>query len=630
MIAKSVQRKKGTSDFRRLANYILDTGHGGEKVEWSRVTNCVSEDAEWAIREIQATQTKNTRSQADKTYHLVVSFPAGERPSREQLEDIEDHMAAALGFSEHQRLSAVHTDTDYVHLHLAINKVHPRTLRCVTPRRDFYLLDAACRELEQRHGLEQDNRIGEKRGASRAAGMEAHGGEQSLLGWIRENAGEALLELRSGAASWQEAHRVLGRYGLELAVRGAGLVVRDTKSGVAVRASQVDWQLSAKALTERWGAYEPPEQGGSRKRPEAQRSYQKGPVHRHPDSARLYAEYQREREAKLEARKAAQAAAREEQRQHEARLRVWYAERRALVRRGYAGPLERRAEYSRLSRERREDLAKHRQAAAERRGSIAREQAAPTWQEWLRRQAEQGNAQALEVLRSREQRQRRLSNALELASSAEEARHVVLKHLRPRVRKGGDVLYELADGSCVRDRKEQIAVEKPTAAALFLALLIAQERFGDRALVIEGTEEFKRQAAQVAGMRGVGVRFSDAALDALREGTVRAQRALSAPSALEAFLESRNRSREKVSSILAHRAWTAEDRGAAVYRGRRQLADGSKAVLLERGGEMLVKVVNPAVPGAESTHWRTGQTVHLDARGHSVEAPSRSEQGRGR
>jgi len=49
---------------------------------------------------------------------------------------------AALGFGEHQRVSAVHQNTDHWHLHVAINKVHPTTLRNVTPIRDHYRLQA--------------------------------------------------------------------------------------------------------------------------------------------------------------------------------------------------------------------------------------------------------------------------------------------------------------------------------------------------------------------------------------------------------------------------------------------------------------------------------------------------------
>ena len=165
MIAKRIPSPKGAGGFAqlgayvlnakrggdpaswaRLNAYVLDTGHGGEKVAWSRVSNCQSADAGWAVREIIATQAKNTRSRADKNYHLVVSFPEGEQPSRAQMEDIEDTLCAAIGFAEHQRVSATHQNTDNWHLHIAINKVHPRTFRNVEPWYDHYRLQECCAE----------------------------------------------------------------------------------------------------------------------------------------------------------------------------------------------------------------------------------------------------------------------------------------------------------------------------------------------------------------------------------------------------------------------------------------------------------------------------------------------------
>src|SRR5262245_11982455 len=103
MIAKRIQRKRmrkpGESDKRlfayvvdeknkgrgdptrwALAEYAVDSAHGGEKVEYHRITNCHSQDIGWATKEILATQARNTRSKTDKSYHLVISFPEGEKP----------------------------------------------------------------------------------------------------------------------------------------------------------------------------------------------------------------------------------------------------------------------------------------------------------------------------------------------------------------------------------------------------------------------------------------------------------------------------------------------------------------------------------------------------------------------
>lgn len=113
MIAKRVLTPKGGSGYQRLSRYvlnvqqehreatdpaswtrlgayILDTPHEGEKVAWARATNCGNDDPGWAVKHILSVQEQNTRSKSDKSYHLVVSFPEGERPTQVQMEDIED------------------------------------------------------------------------------------------------------------------------------------------------------------------------------------------------------------------------------------------------------------------------------------------------------------------------------------------------------------------------------------------------------------------------------------------------------------------------------------------------------------------------------------------------------------
>ena len=175
MIAKRIIRDRGgRSDFSRLAKYmltaegrsdpatwvrtaeyVLDTAHEGAKVGTVRITNCQSEDPAMAVAEITATQARNTRSKTDKTYHLVVSFPPGERPDEAQMKYIEDELCAAIGFADHQRLSAVHTDTDHLHLHVAINKVNPRNFSNIEPYFDYRRLMETCTRLEIELNLER-------------------------------------------------------------------------------------------------------------------------------------------------------------------------------------------------------------------------------------------------------------------------------------------------------------------------------------------------------------------------------------------------------------------------------------------------------------------------------------------
>ena len=170
MIAKRIVRERGASNFRRLGRYILDGAAEEEQAVMARMadyilgaeksraanvrfSNCVSTDAELALKEILATQAMNKRAKGDRTYHLVISFPPGERPTLSQLEDIERVLVERIGLGGHQRLSATHLDTGHLHLHVAINKIHPESFRCVEPYYDKRRLMQACVELEAKHGL---------------------------------------------------------------------------------------------------------------------------------------------------------------------------------------------------------------------------------------------------------------------------------------------------------------------------------------------------------------------------------------------------------------------------------------------------------------------------------------------
>ena len=179
MIAKRVPRTKGTSSparlvrymvaaqggiepesWKRTADYILDTKGAttqGEKVGSYRVTNCGTDDPAQAATIIEAIQAANKRSKADKTYHLVFSFPPGERPELDVLHAIEDELCATIGYADHQRISAVHIDTDHLHVHVAINKVHPTGLQNIEPFFDKQRLMEACERLEIKHGLQRTN-----------------------------------------------------------------------------------------------------------------------------------------------------------------------------------------------------------------------------------------------------------------------------------------------------------------------------------------------------------------------------------------------------------------------------------------------------------------------------------------
>jgi hypothetical protein len=500
----------------RLNAYILDAEHLGDKVAWARATNCHTDDPGWAVKEILAIQARNTRSRSDKSYHLVVSFPEGEKPTRDQIEDIEDRLCAALGFEEHQRVSAVHQNTDNWHFHIAINKVHPRTFRNVEPFRDHYRLQEACAELEIRHGLTREPHTaepGQGRGRGpqvrgRAADFEAQQNGHSFLRWIREQATTALLAARDSGKGWPELHRVAVRYDLEIKPRGAGLVIGHRSDlRLHIRASDVHRGLSMQALTGALGPYERP--GPAAAPPE--RSYT-----RPARTGSLYEAFKQERDTAVAAREAALTALRQQHLAYAHRLKAYYRERFRHERlTGLRGFLKRDA-FRHIADQQAQDRAERVQREAEERRQLRARRSIPTWQGYLESEAAKGNEEALIALRGRTQRRMQMEAQLLRAQDAGEVRHIVYQHLRPVVRRDGRVIYRVADGGVVSDEAQNVRVNQVTTGAAFLALSLAADRFGNRPLIVKGTSEFRAQVAVLAGLEGLNVRFADGALERQR------------------------------------------------------------------------------------------------------------------
>jgi hypothetical protein len=158
LIAKQVAlRFARKGDFADLVRYITDAQGKAQRVgRVVVVTNCTSHNPLDAAIEVRLTQQLNTRSAADKTYHLIVSFRVGEHPSAEVLQAIEQRLCEGLGFGDHQRVSASHHDTDNLHVRIAINKVHPTRHTVHAPYYDHTTLGKLCEELETSYGLQTD------------------------------------------------------------------------------------------------------------------------------------------------------------------------------------------------------------------------------------------------------------------------------------------------------------------------------------------------------------------------------------------------------------------------------------------------------------------------------------------
>ena len=87
--------------------------------------------AEMVALAFEAPRSKNPFS------HWILSWPKGEVPTARQFDEAVVLFLDELGLPEHQVVYAAHQDTENVHLHMVINRVHPDTVRVIKPNRGF-------------------------------------------------------------------------------------------------------------------------------------------------------------------------------------------------------------------------------------------------------------------------------------------------------------------------------------------------------------------------------------------------------------------------------------------------------------------------------------------------------------
>ncbi|URK16318.1 relaxase/mobilization nuclease domain-containing protein [Thalassospira sp. GO-4] len=298
MIATKIGKKSGVPDnYTRLGEYIAAAEEKGEKLHQFWIRNCDAgtniEDLDLALLEIEAVRRQKPDI-ADKTYHLVVSFRPGDQDklTTDDLMAIEAEYAKALGYGDHQRVAGTHINTDNFHMHIAFNKVHPETLKVVTPHRDFKILAKVSREMEKKFGLAIDPGMtdGKERASNKlsptARNYEAHTWQESFQRHVLKHRNEILEGLRK-AKTWQETHEVLARYDISLKLRGNGMILMSS-DGQAMKASQLDRSCSKKMLEERFGVFTARREKTQCK---SKRCYKSRPLMRHRNTPALWRRY---------------------------------------------------------------------------------------------------------------------------------------------------------------------------------------------------------------------------------------------------------------------------------------------------------------------------------------------------
>jgi hypothetical protein len=279
MIIKRVKSTGGKSKAARvkgLTDYITDAkgkSKDKDKIAYIGGRGFIGDSFICHQAEMTALAEDATKSTNPIT-HWMMSWRQGEKPSHEQVEQAIDILMEELELKDHQVIYALHQDTDNIHLHLAVNRVHPDTLKVIKSGGgfDIDIAQRAIAKIEDLQGWQREERgryqvvdgqtkriqhvpRSTKEPGQIAQQIESHQGIKSA----ERMAIETGADLIRAAHSWDDLHDSLADRGMRYEQYGTGayLYVGETK----LKASSAGRDCSLPQVQKRLGAYQQPPRG---------------------------------------------------------------------------------------------------------------------------------------------------------------------------------------------------------------------------------------------------------------------------------------------------------------------------------------------------------------------------------
>ncbi|MFO9570995.1 TraI/MobA(P) family conjugative relaxase [Legionella pneumophila serogroup 1] len=507
MIIRHIPMKKTRlSSFSGLVQYLCNQQNKQERVGKVRLSNCKSIDPIWAVQEVLATQAKNQRATGDKTYHMLISFAPGENPSPQVLREIEDRVALSIGFKEHQRISVVHHDTDNLHIHVAINKIHPQTFNMIEPYRAYKTFAEVASQLEIELGLQITNHQTRKnRSENLADDMERHSGIESLINWMKRHCKEKI----EAARSWKDIHCILAEHGLMIRAKANGFVFCNVQ-GLTVKASSISRSFSKKNLESKLGYFVPSySEGGTL----ASNVYRYEPLNKKVLGTALYAKYLHEKSHnkhfisdKLKNLREARAKLIEKAKK---RGRI----KRATLKLMSLSKVQKKFLYSHINKTLLNEIDSIRKNYAKERSRLLDSYQNKTWADWLKQKAQSGDQDALMAMRYRNRKNKHdytISGSSSSFSSSLNFGQI------DSITKEGTEIYK-KDNSVIRDNGKEIIISKGgSIPTLKRALEMARQRYGD-CICVNGSPLFKKIILQIVIQYQMPITFADLDLENQRQ-----------------------------------------------------------------------------------------------------------------
>ena len=337
MIVKKIKREKSdkpkTWQIGDLVDYIRNPqkANAHEKIAHAGGKNFLSGTHNGQKVEMIALAEESVHSTMPVS-HWVFSFKENEQPSRQQVDELVDIFLEHMGLKEHQAVYGLHLNTNNFHVHIAVNRMHPHTLKVVRPNNGFDI-EAAHRVValvEHRQGWssEENSRYtvlenGEVTRARREPKIQPRPEAQDFERATGEKSAQRIAQERGhsvikNATSWPELHQQLAEKGLRFEKKGSGAII--FVGEIAVKASSVDRAFGMSTLCKRLGDFVPAPAAETEK----QIDTPPPPLPPEPVSAVNLEEWQQYQEEKSTAQQPAQPSIMEalKQRQREERKRI--------------------------------------------------------------------------------------------------------------------------------------------------------------------------------------------------------------------------------------------------------------------------------------------------------------------
>ena len=581
MIAKRVPAKKNGS-FSRLANYITRDNNPDLPTQTS---NCDFEGYQLVLKEIEATQEMNTRSSANKSYHLVVSFPKDERPDVGQLREMEQIICDQIGLGNHQRISAVHDDTDNYHFHVAINKVNPLSFNNVEPYFDKKKLVEVCAEIEKKYQLQAVCSLDGKSGnglSDKAAQIESHAGLQSFESYSVGQKDE-IKEIFNNASSLESMNNELEKIGLVVKARGAGAVFSSLDGQFHVGASKVDRQLSKSNIEKKFGSLKVANPVNDSGFTSSKSHYEERPI----TKADLSSVWKSCKE-NLDVKKGRVKALNVEKADTYKSLKEDYQKEKLNIKHGAF--VNKKGLYKLALDSYKEKMNVARSGFLDEAEKIKNEFPYHNWKSYLISEALAGSNKAIKILRDSKPESNDITVKTNcLFSRARDGKALLDGLEKTNIDKHGVVTYS-SETALIKDDGEKLNVTFKDDDGLLSAIALAQEKF-EGFLEINGTKEFKIKVIELTAKADLDVKFSDPEMERVRlelnKSLVGDKTQAIEEGTVDDYVSKRNESREKVQSIPLHRVFGADDQGEVEFRGKR-VVKGGHVALYAKNGELLV------------------------------------------